>query len=181
MELEFTDAKWSMDENGTWLSICCTEHKAVRRFVAEKKDKLYIADLKLKRNKRSLDANAYFWVLCGKLAAVLKLPKDEVYRSYIKEIGDNFQIVPIRDDAKETWIRNWSCKGLGWVCEELGSSKLDGYTNVVCYFGSSTYNTNQMSCLIDMVVQDCKDQGIETATPDEIAKMKARWADMKGE
>lgn len=181
MELEFTDAKWSMDDKGTWLSVCCKDHKEVRRFVAEKQDKLYIADLKLKRNKRSLDANSYFWVLCGKLAAILKIPKTEIYRSYIQDIGDNFVTFDLPSVDVEKHKVSWEKDHKGRILEVLGQSEKDGYTSVICFYGSSDYNTKQMSCLIDMVVQDCKDQDIETATPDQIALMKARWADMKGE
>lgn len=130
-------------------------------------------EIKKHREKRSLDANAYFWTLCGKLAACLRLPKDEVYRNLIKEIGDNFEITPIRNDAVDKWIENWNERGVGWVCENLGPSKLPGYTNIINYFGSSTYDTRQMSALIDAVVFECKAQGIETLSPEELERMKA--------
>lgn len=126
------------------------------------------------RKKRSLDANSYFWLLCGKLASVICVSMEDIYRGYIKEIGDNFDIVPVRNDAKDRWIKNWRDRGIGWVCEDLGNSEFDGYTNVVCYYGSSIYDSHQMYCLIQMLVYDCEDQGIETATPDEIALMMAR-------
>lgn len=44
-----------------------------------------------------------------------------------------------------------------------------------CYRGSSTFNQKEMSQLIDMVVQDCKEQGVETATPNELERMKQEW------
>lgn len=62
-------------------------------------DKVLNCTLKLFRKKRSLDANAYFWVLCGKLAAKTRQNKSDIYRQLIKEIGDNFEIVPIRNDG----------------------------------------------------------------------------------
>ena len=140
-------------------------------------NKLYEAEIKRRRQKRSLDANAYFWLLCGKLAAVTGISKNEIYRQYIREIGDNFEIIPVRSDAAGQWKKIWDSRGDGWLCISLGTSKLAGYINLCCYYGSSTYDTVQMSRMIDMIVQDCKDQGIETAPPDEIARMKARWAD----
>lgn len=127
--------------------------------------------------KRSLDANAYFWLLAGKLAAVLNISMEEIYREYIKGIGDNFEIVPVRDDAKERWIRNWNIKGIGWVCEDLGTGKIPGYSNVICYYGSSTYDSHQMFCLTQLLIQDCKEQGIETKTPDELARLCDEWAE----
>ncbi len=140
-------------------------------------DKVLNCTLKLFRKKRSLDANAYFWVLCGKLATKTRQNKRDIYKQLIKEIGDNFEIVPIRNDAVETWCKNWESRGEGWQCDILGDSKHSGYTNICCYYGSSTYDTEQMSALIDSVVFDCKEQGIETMTPDQIAELKARWGE----
>lgn len=177
MEIDFDSARWTIDGNGTWLCLRALQPRTAREACNRiKPEKKYTALLKAKRKKRSLDANAYFWVLAGKLAAVLHVEKEQVYRSYIREIGNNFEVVPVRNDAVETWTRNWKCHGIGWVCDNLGPSKIDGYTNVACYYGSSTYDSRQMSCLIDMAVQDCKDQDIETMTPDEIDAMKASWA-----
>lgn len=138
-------------------------------------DKELHCKLKRFRKKRSLDANAYFWVLCGKLAAKTRQCKRDIYRSLIKEIGDNYEIVPIKDEAVDTWCKNWEHNGEGWQCDVLGESKLEGYTNVCCYYGSSSYDTKQMSDLIDLVVFECKEQGIETMTPDELESLKAAW------
>ena len=90
----------------------------------------YDIEVKIHREKRSLDANAYFWVLCGKLADKLQVDKTTVYRQLIKEIGDNFEILPIRNDAVDTFIKNWSGGHLGFVCDNLGASKLPGYTKM---------------------------------------------------
>lgn len=129
------------------------------------------------KRKRSLDSNAYAWVLIGKLAAVLHVPKEEVYRQAIREIGDNFEIVPVKDEAVERWRRNWESGHLGWISDIVGPSKMPGYTNTINYYGSSTYDTRQMSALIDCIVAECKEQGIETMTPDELENLKARWAE----
>lgn len=68
-------------------------------------------DLTLKisqyRPKRSKDANAYFWELCGKLSEKINLPPDSIYRELIKSVGGNYEVVPIRNDAVDTWIKNW--------------------------------------------------------------------------
>lgn len=119
--------------------------------------------------EKSNEANAYYWALIGKLSAKINIPPKEIYRSHIKDVGGNYEVIPIRDDAVETWKKNWVNKGLGWVCDIIGESKLRGYTNVICYYGSSAYNSKQMSRLIDLCVQDCKEQGIETMTPAELA------------
>lgn len=136
------------------------------------------------RVKRSTDANSYFWVLCGKLAAKLQQRKVDVYRSLIREIGDNFEIFPLRNDAVDKFIANWETdengrKRLGWICDIVGESKIEGYTNVCAYYGSSTYNSKQMSDLIDLLIFECRENGIPTETPEKIAQMKTAWADHK--
>lgn len=125
--------------------------------------------------EKSNEANAYYWVLIGKLSAKINVPPREIYRNHIRDIGGNYEIIPIRDDAVETWQKNWKRRGIGWVCETIGESKLRGYTNMICFYGSSTYNSKQMSRLIDLCIQDCKEQGIETMTPSEMALMMENY------
>jgi hypothetical protein len=131
-------------------------------------------EIKQHREKRSLDANAYLWVLCQKLAEVHRTTKELVYRKFIKDVGQ-FQIVPIKDEAVEHWIKIWSSNGLGWIAEVLEDSKLPGYKKVISYYGSSAYDTHEMSVLIDEVVQACKEDGIETLPPHELADLKNEW------
>ena len=176
-KIQFDKARWTQDSEGFWLCLRVKIPALARQFVASmKKDKIYDADLKVHREKRKLDSNSYFWLLAGKLASKIHIPVQTIYRQYIKDIGDNFEIIPVREDAKKRWIKNWISRGIGWVCEDLGTSKLPGYTNIICYYGSSVYDTCQMSRLIQLVVDDCKDQDIEVATPDELAKMEAEYA-----
>ncbi len=132
------------------------------------KDKDLRIRLCLWRNKRSLDSNAYFWEMCGQLAAKLNIAPRDIYRILVKEVGGNYEITPIKDEAVETWIEVWEKRGLGWVCEVIGKSKFEGYTNVINYMGSSEYDTAQMSRLINLLIQECKNNGIETATPKEL-------------
>ena len=148
--------------------------RAAQRFVGEMGDKLHVAELKPYRARRSLDANAYLWVLLDKLAEALSMPKTGLYRSYIKEIGGNNETVCIPDKGVEKLRQGWGHNGLGWV-SDTALSKLPGCTCVVLYYGSSTYDRAQMARLIDLVVQDCKDQGIETLPPERLAQMKEAW------
>ena len=106
--MQFDSARWMQDGDGVWVCLRVTAPAAAREFCATMQPKLYDADLKIHREKRSLDANAYAWVLMGRLSAKLHIPTAEVYRQYILEIGDNFEIVPIRDDAKDTWVKTGS-------------------------------------------------------------------------
>ncbi len=126
------------------------------------------------REKRSLDANAYTWTLIDKLAEVLYKPKTEIYREAIREIGGNSVTVCVIDEAADDLRAKWESNGLGW-CTEIMKSKLDGCTNVILYYGSSTYDRAQMQRLTAYIVDQCQAQGIDTRTPDEIASMLDLW------
>lgn len=131
-------------------------------------------EIKEQRKRRSLDANAYFWALAGKLAANLRISPTEVYRHYIPDIGGNYEIVTVAEQGAEKLREMWSAHGKGWIVEELSASA-KGYATLLLYYGSSTYDSVQMSRLIDMIVMDCKANGIETLTPDKLDSMKERW------
>lgn len=131
-------------------------------------------DLKKHREKRSLDANAYLWVLIQKIAESLNITKLEIYRDAIKNVGV-YEVIPIKNEAVERFIEGWQHNGLGWVCETT-KSKLEGFTNVLAYYGSSTYDTKEMSRLIDLIVQECKQLSIETMTEAELNSLKSSWS-----
>ena len=141
------------------------------------KDKLSI-EVKPYREKRSLDANAYFFVLADKLAEKLNTTKEEIYRHSIREIGGVSEVVCVKNEAVDHLCEGWRKNGIGWQTNTF-PSKIEGCTNVVLYYGSSTYDTAQMSRLISNIVQDCQAVGIETRTPEEIANMLSLWGEAK--
>lgn len=125
------------------------------------------------KQKRSLDANAYMWVLLSKIQEKLKVPKEEIYRDLIQNIG-SYEVVPIKNEAVEKFRQAWSKNGLGWITDTT-KSKLEGYTNVLAYYGSSTYNTSEMSRLIELVIQECRQLEIETKSKTEIESLLRSW------
>lgn len=125
------------------------------------------------KKKRSLDANAYMWVLLSKIQEKLKIPKEEIYKDLIQNIG-SYEVVPIKNEAVEKFRQAWSKNGLGWITD-ITKSKLDGYTNIIAYYGSSTYNTNEMSRLIDLVIQECRQLEIETKSKTELESLLRSW------
>jgi len=127
--------------------------------------------IKKHRKRRSLDANAYFWVLCGRLAEALHKPMEEIYRACIRDVGGNFEVVCVQECAADKLREGWTHNGLGWVTDTT-PSKIEGCVNVLLYYGSSTYDTSQMKRLIDNIIQDCKAVGIETMTPNELARLE---------
>lgn len=141
-----------------------------------KDDKLSI-EIKKYRNKRSLDANAYMWVLISKLEEKVNISKDVIYKDAIKNIGV-YEVIPVKNEAVDRFIEAWTKNGLGWVCETT-KSKLEGYTNVLAYYGSSTYDTAEMSRLIDLIVQECKQFNIETMSKLELDNLIESWGATK--
>ena len=168
--------KWNRDAEGLWVSFLVPgEVQAyAMNCIAQMPDRPHSLEVKEYRKRRSLDANAYCWVLLDKLAQVTGIPKEHIYRAHIKEIGGNSETVCIPTRAVDRLREGWAHNGMGWVTDTM-PSKLVGCTCVVLYYGSSSYDSGQMARLIDNIVQDCKEQGIETATPEELERLKEGW------
>lgn len=126
------------------------------------------------RKRRSLSANAYFWELIGRLSEKLNISKEETYWEYIKHMGI-YRSVEVDNKAVDTIIKMWKSHGLGWIAEKTDDGEREGFSLINLYYGSSSYNTKQMSRLIDSVVNDCKEQGIETLPPEQLECMKREW------
>lgn len=178
MNLASEQARWMEDSEGTWLCLRTTRREAVQ--VCEKMAGGKKHDVKITRHRerRSLDANAYCFLLIGKLAAKLNLTPEEVYRSYIKDVADNYQIVPVKKELVEHWDRIWCSGHLGRMTVDMGpcrAKNLAGYHNVMSYLGSSDYDRAQMARLINLVSQDCREQGIETLSPAELDRLEEEW------
>lgn len=122
------------------------------------------------REKRSLNANAYAWKLLTEIANVCRTSKDEVYLEMLKRYGQSEIIsvlahIPIGEYVK--------------YCEEAGESKLNGklFKHYKVYKGSSEFDTREMSIFLDGVVSEAEELGIQTMTPDEVARLKALWGE----
>lgn len=148
------------------ISFTC-EKSIIRQFEGLKDDKELTVQVKEYRQKRSLSQNAYMWVLLDEIAKAVNRSKEDIYKELVKDYGV-FEILPLKDEAVKRFNHNWSKNGLGWFTETLGQSKLKGYTNIIAYYGSSTYDTKEMNRLLDAVVNECEDLGIQTMTLSEI-------------
>lgn len=168
MKGKLKDLSLTMD--GRW-NLTLTIDGECRPIWDKYKDKEIDIDIKAHRNKRSLDANNYAWTLIDKIAARMHIDKVEVYREAIKSIGGVSETVCVQDKAVDRLRQGWEQNGIGWQTDIM-PSKLKGCTNVILYYGSSTYDTQQMSLLIDHIVQDAKALGIETMTPAELEALK---------
>ena len=139
-------------------------------------------DLRLKvcvwREKRSLSANAYFFVLVGKLAEKLKVSTTEIHNRMISDYGQpeiidgELNFICMKDSIPWERLESIHLKPTTAV-RVMDDRKL--YRVYYVMRGSHTYDTKEMSTLIDGIVSEAKEQGIETMTPDELERMKAAW------
>lgn len=177
LTIDVENLKPAIDYDGNMtvsFTVCPNSAEMVMAAYESIRDKKLVAEVKVWRAKRSLDANAFLWVLCDKIARQLRSTKEEVYRELVKRVGV-FETVPIRADAVESFGRMWAGRGLGWFVEVVDDSKLPGYKKVFIYFGSSSYDTAQMSRLIDEAVQEAEALGIPTLPEGEVRQMKEDW------
>lgn len=141
--------------------------------------KTFTVEIKEKRKGRSLDANAYCWVLCDKIAGQkgLMVKKMDVYKQAVRDYGVT-RMAAFETDKLPQMLQAWCALGYGNDADVLGPSREHpDYTFVRLYLGSSQYDSKEMSVFLDGIIADAKDLGIQTETPDEVARMKATWGE----
>lgn len=164
---------------GTALVIAAPKSEEINKFDGKKK---YSIEIKKPYRKRSLQANAYCWVLTQRIAEKLSQDgsyhsKEDVYRTCIKDCG-HFVPVPVRDDVVDEWCRRWESKGLGWVSEVLGPCKnTKGYTIVAMYHGSSTYTVEEMTRLINCLIDEAQRLGVEIEPREYVDTLLQEWGE----
>lgn len=127
-----------------------------------------IFEIEEHKEKRSLNANSYAWLLIGKIGDKMRLSKEEVYLMMLKEYGQS-SIVSVLSDI--------DVKGFFKYYSVFGEAKLNGkhFTHYKVYKGTSEYNTKEMSIFLDGVVQEAEQLGIQTKTPNELERLKRMW------
>ena len=126
-------------------------------------------EIKPYKEKRSLSANALAWVYCDKLAEKLHSTKEEIYRIAVANVGVFTEIKVADAEAAKRFKRIWQYNGVGWLTRTINE------TTIQAYYGSSTYNTQEMARLIDFLQDECRRQGIETRPQEEIDSMLREW------
>lgn len=147
--------------------------KILSEFIYEDKKILTIElkkgeEIEVKRKKRSKSSNSYFWTLLQQLCEELNLDVIQEYKKRVKDLGI-FRQWEIDTKNVPTFVKMWEDKGIAWFCEiveEIGEK-----TIINAYYGSSSYNSKQMSKLIDNLVQDCNSVGIQTMSDEEIKEL----------
>lgn len=148
-------------------------------------DRLYGKDVRVDISryykKRSLDANAFAWVLINKIAAELQLrePKSgwtpmEVYRGAIRDIAGVCTEHCMPDDQVDKFVADWESLGAGFQVA-LFPSKIPGCTNGHFWKGSHIFDSQQMSTLINILITEAEGLGIPTITEAQAQKMLGQW------
>ena len=150
------------------MSIPSSYKNAVQSFI-DGFNAVYDYELKRVKQKRSLSANGYAWLLMDRIAAALKITKEEVYRKAINDVGVFTEIKVTDADAARRFRSIWQKNGIGWLTKTVDD------TTVYAYYGSSTYDTAEMARLIDYIVDEAKRLHIETLPPERLEIMKTEW------
>ena len=125
-------------------------------------------ELKKYRKRRSLNSNNYAWELITQIANIVGNSKEEVYLEMLKRYGQSQMISVLAEIDVSKILRYY---------EEAGQSILNGKTfkHYKVYTGSSEMDTKQMAILIDGIVSEAKELGIETMPPNELKALKESW------
>ena len=127
------------------------------------RDKLF--EVRDYAKKRSLTANAYFWVLVNEIANVTKQSKDEIHLQMLKEYGQN-EVFSIRSDIDVSRYLKYY--------EEIGKGQVNGkeFTHYRVFKGSSEMDSREMAILINGVIQEAENLGIPTLSKTEIQNLR---------
>ena len=130
-------------------------------------------ELKPYRQKRSLNANAYMWVLADKLADKLRTTPVAIYRVAVDNVGVFEEIKVNSVESAQRFKKVWQSNGLGWLTKTVDD------TTILAYYGSSTYDSKQMQRLIEFLQEECREQCIETRPQWEVDAMLKEWDQRK--
>lgn len=163
-------ANFDLDGN-MQVTIRINEKAEMAQFINDhtKEEKLSV-ELKKHRDKRSLDANGMLWACIGQIADALRSDKWQVYLNMLKRYG-RFTYIMVLENAvpgvKEVWRE----------CDEVGECIVDGrkMVQMLCYYGSSTYDTQEFSILLDGVISEMQEMGLHLPLPEEVEKSLNLW------
>ena len=125
-------------------------------------DKVY--EIKEHHEKRSLSANAYAWALIGKIADIMRKSKEEVYLTCLKDYGQSEVVSVLASINVKGYFKYFEEWGRGFVGEKE-------FIHYKVYKGSSEYDSKEMAILIDGIIQEAQNLGIETIAPAEKERM----------
>ena len=145
--------------------------KAIIQWLFDQQDAEKLYEIKEKKSKRSLTANAYYWSLLNQLASVMRTSSEEVHFLMLQRYGQ-YEVISVLSDI--------DIHGYFKYYKEIGHGTVDGkdFCHYKIYKGSSEMDSKEFSVLLDGLISECEEQGIPVLTPDEVAKLK--YIEMRG-
>lgn len=142
-------------------------------------DREKVWDIKEHKEKRSLSQNAYYWKLLSILARKLHMSNARLHNLKLREcappfvICDKVSMQPIPDtEEAENIVLEAETYHLRPTSGTITGNDGTRFRWYVVLRGTSTFNTEEMSALLDRLIEDCKEQGIETLPEDELMRMR---------
>lgn len=137
-------------------------HEVVQWLMAQDRDKTFT--IRERRVRRSLTQNAYYWVLNDKLAAALRMPRDELHFHLLKRYAPCEVLTVLKTVPLEQYFK---------YAEVFAEGTLNGkeYNHVRIYKGSSMMDSAEFARLLDGIRDECEALGIQTMTPQEMAAL----------
>lgn len=122
------------------------------------------------RERRSLDANALLWKCLGDIASELRTDKWEVYLQMLKRYG-KYTYICVKPSVVDAMKTQWR------ESEVIGEVDINGKKAVqmLCYFGSSTYDTKEFSALLDGVVSEMTEMGLQPPMSQDMQRALENW------
>nr|DAO88031.1 MAG TPA: NinB protein [Caudoviricetes sp.] len=139
--------------------------KAIIQWLFDQQDAEKLYEIKEKKSKRSLTANAYYWSLLNQLASVMRTSSDEAHFMMLRRYGV-YEVISVLNGIDLT--------GYFKYFDEIGSGTVNGkqFTHYKIFKGSSQMDSKEFAVLLDGLISDCEELGIPTLTREEIAKLK---------
>lgn len=143
---------------------------------------IFSIEVKEWRESRTITQNSYYWALVNKLKNVLKTSDDELHITLLQRYGQdqkddngNTVIFSLRSDISPVGILKYS--------KEIGNGNVNGteFTHYKALKGSSDMDTKEMNILIDGLISECKEVGIETDTPEQLERLRGLWSEKENE
>lgn len=131
-------------------------------------------DITAKKKRRSLDANAFAWKLIHEISGATGIPPVEVYRDSVANVGGTADVIIVDERAAESFTRAFIGDHIGRQVETM-PARQEGWVTCICHYGSSDFSVQQMSVLIDNLIQDANALGIVTPEQERINTLLEDW------
>lgn len=145
----------------------------IKYLFTQDREKLF--EISEHREKRSRNANALLWACLGEIAREIGSDKWEVYLQMLKRYG-TYTYICVKPKAVEAVKKQWR------ESEEIGKVMINGEEAVqmLCYYGSSTYNTKEFSALLTGVISEMREMGLMSPTDYEMQNALKEWEKQHG-